>query len=814
MAMKWMHKWNTTSHGRMLLWMVLVGNLNGGMAVYGVGLLDSPANGMPSKDVGLHAVYGARIHVSPEEVLTNSWVLVRRDRIEKILKPDEKVPSGYRQWKLGEPDIYAGFIEPYLEIDVPASNTSNPGIHWNERVQPDRQVLSGGLPDEKMREELRKLGFGAAQLVPRNGLVRGFSSVISMAGLSEDRSLARPPILEALQRQVMAFEGGRNPNSLMGQMALMRQVFLDAEWNARQGEIMGPNALDHLHIERSHPRNSGIPATAFLFKVLDEVDHLRADKILKEFGIRNVVMVGTGSEFKRVRAISTDYPIIVPLKFPKAPSIASVGEQESVELRQLMEWEYAPSNAKILLDHGHRVALSTFGGVGEYAANLNKVMESGVSPEQGLSMVTTTPASLIGLESELGKIQAGFRANLVLSDKPLFVPGKVGEIQMSWVDGIPYRVAVDKPQDLKGTWLVQGDFGFDGPVELQITGSKGATLRINETQAEVSHFSMNAGALHFVSRHPAFGDEPLVIFSGSLLDPERGEASRMVGRTVHLDGSGIDWVADFQPKSSAIGKDESPGQEGIKASGLLQSWTGYWDGRVSESGRQKDISMTLYQRSDGQIYGHLEEDGKTVPMMAVTTSPQSLTAQFDPDRKYIKIYLRPGEQNSLSGWVTSGDSSAQWALKGSLLGRVGNPKPAARSPKLVGRWQLDVRLPDGGTAYPVIDLNYESGDWTGTLLMEGRPLEVIQIWSLGPSAADDDGIFILAEEANAQPHSDASPGRQTARLQLEVSDQGRVVQGSVTWADKSAHITLSKGLSAEAIESKKIDHFSGSSGTF
>jgi hypothetical protein len=77
-------------------------------------------------------------------------------------------------------------------------------------------------------------------------------------------------------------------------------------------------------------------------------------------------------------------------------------------------------------------------------ANLRRIIKAGLTEDQALAALTTSPASLLGLSDRLGSIDAGKVANLVISRKPYF--DEKSKIQYIFVDGVMYKIESPEPE--------------------------------------------------------------------------------------------------------------------------------------------------------------------------------------------------------------------------------------------------------------------------------------------------------------------------------------------------------------------------------
>jgi imidazolonepropionase-like amidohydrolase len=475
--------------------------------------LSPPANGPRRPAPGWHALVGATLHPRPGETVDRATVVIRDGLIAQVLAPADDgapapAPAGATAWDCSGLHVYAGLIDAFVEVDAPAPDAGAPGAHWNRRVTPQRSALDGPGLDSRTARSLREMGFTAAAISPRTGTFRGSGAVVSLAEVPDRASDGRPPVYKAPAFHAVSFDTARGgggsgrdptdrwdsyPDSQMGAIALIRQTLSDAGWLAaggtpsRSAPAAAPVA-DGVGAANCLVALNG--AAPLLFDVGDELEVLRAAKIAREFG-RPLIVVGGGTEFRRLEAIRADGPpLVVPLAFPEAPRVDSIGAAEEVGLRELMTWEQAPTNPRRLAAAGLTVALTTSkaapaagpgfagrrgtrppgtpveggmaaaAGAGESRAdagrsrfrdNLRKAIRHGLSEDDALAMLTTNPARILGVADVLGTIEPGKVANLVVADGPLFA--RATKVRDVWIDGQRHEVT-SRPSPFEGTWRV------------------------------------------------------------------------------------------------------------------------------------------------------------------------------------------------------------------------------------------------------------------------------------------------------------------------------------------------------------------------
>ncbi|MGQ0628923.1 MAG: amidohydrolase family protein, partial [Phycisphaerales bacterium] len=427
-----------------------------GLAAQPPGPLQPPPNSPRRADPTHHALVGATVHVSPTVTIQNATVVLRDGRIESVGGADVPPPAGARAWDSSGLHVYAGFIDPYVEVEALKPDLEAKGAHWNTRVTPQRDALDGKGLTEDAAKSLRSLGFVAAAISPRGGVFRGSSAVVSLARPDADISQTRPPVFAERVYQSVAFEtdGGEGgperwqgyPGSLMGAIALVRQTLIDADWEEARREGTGAeraagDATALAPLFRG-PKVDGRPGTGpmLLMNTDDELDVARVQAVAREFS-RPFMVLGSGNEYQRLgMVVEAGVPILLPVNFPRKPKVDTIGDAEGVSLRELMAFEQAPTNPRRLVAAGATVALTTakLRDKGQFRENVRQAIRHGLSEGDALAMLTTTPAQLLGMQSRFGTIESGKSAGLIVSDGPIFA--RKTKIRDIWVDGRRHEI--------------------------------------------------------------------------------------------------------------------------------------------------------------------------------------------------------------------------------------------------------------------------------------------------------------------------------------------------------------------------------------
>ncbi|MBL0095048.1 MAG: amidohydrolase family protein [Bacteroidetes bacterium] len=408
------------------------------------------------------AFRNATLIVDAKTVIKGATLLIRKDKIIAA-GTGVTIPADAVVYDLKDRYVYPSFIDPFTDYGQPESKpptranrrergaqveSATPGAyHWNQAIRSETEAYMYFTVDEKRAMELRKLGFGTALSLQKDGIARGTAALV-LLGEEEERAM----ILKDKVANALSFNKGSStqdyPSSLMGSIALLRQTYLDAQWYAQTTNREMDISL------AAWNANKGLPQ---IFEVGDYRSALRADRIAKEFGV-NYILKGGGDEYKRVEEIrKTGSSFIIPLNFPKAYDITNPFDALNVSLGEMRHWEMAPANAVMLHNAGVRFAFTTDGlkEKKEFSAALIKAIKCGLSKEAALSALTTVPASLLGCTDKLGALRSGMIANFFICTKDYFEKDNV--VLENWVAGKRYVIKTSDSIDIRGNYSLKLD---------------------------------------------------------------------------------------------------------------------------------------------------------------------------------------------------------------------------------------------------------------------------------------------------------------------------------------------------------------------
>jgi imidazolonepropionase-like amidohydrolase len=381
-------------------------------------------------------------------------VVVRGELIE-AMGGDVAIPADAELLEGDSLILYPGFVDGDGEADFefPEPEIDRRRVEiWNApRVlrgfTPSREVMAHLASDGEDVEDQRKAGIVAGAVHPDEGMMAGRGVLLLYRGGVEAPSAL---VIDPLLGPVFTFRGGQGvyPGTLFGVTASIRQAFEDARHralvaraHARNPQGMTAPAYDPDYAVLQEVLEADLPV---YFAADDAASILRVLGLADEYGFRPVIVGGeeawkVASELRR-----RDVPVLVSTDFTEPrqwdPDEEEAGELDAAAEREKAEYVDRWSNAGRLAEAGVTFAL-TSGGSGEILEGARKTVSYGLSEDDALAALTTTPANLFGVP-HIPRLDAGYPATFIVADGPVF--DEDSNLVYTFVEGFLERGRVER----------------------------------------------------------------------------------------------------------------------------------------------------------------------------------------------------------------------------------------------------------------------------------------------------------------------------------------------------------------------------------
>ena len=436
--------------------------------------------------IDTYAITNARIVTVSGPVIERGTVVIRNGLIAAVganvnAPPDARVINGTGL------TVYPGLIDSYTNLALPeASPSPSPGpgggggaaffalTSQRPAAGPNSTQPPGLQPEVRVEEVIRtggteieasrNIGITTALTSPRSGIWMGQSALINLAGETPQQMIVRSPVAMHVSFTPLR---GTYPGSLLGVFATLRQMMLDAQ-----------RYRDSLQIYERSPRGTRRPETdrslEALVPVIDgrmpvvmqansEREISRALDLAAEFKLRLIIAGGREADRLTERLVKQNVPVLLSLNLPRRTT-AAIPEADPEPLRVLRDRVEAQQTAGKLAKAGVRFAFQSgsLANISDLMVNAGRVIENGLTVNDALRAFTLSPAEILGVQNQLGSIEAGKIANLTVTRGDLF--DRNSRVAHVFIDGRPVDLrpaAGGGParSNLSGTWSVNVNLG-------------------------------------------------------------------------------------------------------------------------------------------------------------------------------------------------------------------------------------------------------------------------------------------------------------------------------------------------------------------
>ena len=507
--------------------------------------------------IDTYAITNARLITVSGPLIERGTVVIRNGLIAAAgadvhAPPDARVIDGTGL------SVYPGLIDSYTDLGLPEASPSPspatglaaflPAPGPSPRGGPN-STQPPGLQPEMMVEDVirtggteieswRSVGITTALATPRTGVWMGQSALINLSGETPQQMIVRSPVAMHVGFTPLR---GTYPGSLLGVFSTLRQMMLDAQ-----------RYRDSMAIYERNPRGTRRPDTdrslAALIPVVEgrmpvvmlvdtEREITRALDLASEFKLRLIIAGGREADRVAERLAKQNVPVLLSLNLPKRTTPA-MAEAEPEPMRVLRERVEAQQTAGKLAKAGVRFAFQSgsLTDIADLMANARRVIENGLQAADAARAFTIWPAQILGVESQLGSIEAGKIANLTVTRGDLFA--RDTRVVHVFIDGRPVDLRPpaggSSRNILSGTWTVNINLGqSDRSITLnlrqegdRLTGSISGPLGAGE----ISNASTtSAGEVRFTVPVNVEGQTSEATFAGTFANNEIRGSVTIVG---------------------------------------------------------------------------------------------------------------------------------------------------------------------------------------------------------------------------------------------------------------------------------------------
>lgn len=418
------------------------------------------------------AIRGAKVFPVSGPPIEGATVVVARGIITAIGKDAATPPEAWVIDGKGL-NVYPGLVDAFTDVGIPAAapvggEGGGPRRPQERANGPEDRPAStpwrsgadeANLSDKRI-ETWRNGGFTTVICAPKGGFFPGQAAVLNLAGERAGDLVVKTPVAIPLSFQTSGGFGGGFPDSLLGVLSYIHQVWLDTDWSMKAQTIYEKNPRGV-----ARPRYDRTEATLaealedhalVLVPANNRVQLRRALELMERWQVNGAIYGGQMGYEVAPEIAAKKLPVLVDLKWPEAEKDADPEAKPS--LRTLQFRDRAPSTPSAFAKAGVKFAFYS-GGISapkDILKAAKKSIDAGLAPDAALRAFTLSPAEIFGVGNRVGSIENGKIANLIVTDGDLF--DEKTKIKMVFVDGRRFEAhEPEKPKDppkgdITGKW--------------------------------------------------------------------------------------------------------------------------------------------------------------------------------------------------------------------------------------------------------------------------------------------------------------------------------------------------------------------------
>jgi hypothetical protein len=477
------------------------------------------------------AIRGARVVTVSGPVMEDGTVVVARGVILAVGGKEVPIPADALVIEGKGMTVYPGLIDALTDVGiaapapVPAEGGGPRGAGGGGGQPPARgpEDRPGATPwrsaadevslSDKRIETWRNAGFTTVVSAPKGGFFPGQAAVLDLAGERNGDLVVKAPVAISISLNPTGGFGSGFPDSKMGVLGYVHQVWLDVDWSTKAEAAYEKNPRGAARPRYDRVNSALADAledhAIVLMPANTSLELRRALVLVDRWKVTGAIVGGQMAYEVPDELAAKKLPVIVSLKWPEPEKDADPDDVPS--LRTLRFRDRAPSSPAALAKAGVKFAFTSDGmtAPAEMLKAVKKSLDAGLAPDAAIRALTISPAEIYGVADRTGSIEKGKIANLIVADGDLF--GEKTKIKMVFVDGKRFEIREpDRPKeapkgDMTGQWKLkyttpEGDeestldltMSADGTLSGTVTSSRGtASIITGYASADKFNFTIN-----------------------------------------------------------------------------------------------------------------------------------------------------------------------------------------------------------------------------------------------------------------------------------------------------------------------------------
>lgn len=380
------------------------------------------------------ALLNATTHVGNGKVIEGSLVVINKDRIETVAET-KGLKLDYRSFDtvidLSGKHIYPGLINTNNVLGLHDAEAVRATVDFYEvgNINPHVRALIAYNTDNLILPTIKTNGVLYTQVCPRGGLISGSSSIMALEGWNwEDAVLKADDGIHLnfprMMTQKWSEEEGLSKTAnkkYIEELNYLSKFFADAQAYCKTAIVSEKNL-------RFEAMRGVLNGSANLYVHSDKAkDILSAINFSQKFDIKRLVIVGGKESFKVTRELRKSK---IPVMLNRVNDLPDNVDDE-VDIMYSLPYLLQKDSVVFCLQlEGDMEAMHSR----NLPFNAGETVAYGLTKEQALASITYNAALILGLDKEIGTIEEGKLASLIISEGDV-LDMKTNNIILAYIAG-------------------------------------------------------------------------------------------------------------------------------------------------------------------------------------------------------------------------------------------------------------------------------------------------------------------------------------------------------------------------------------------
>jgi len=374
-------------------------------------------------------VAGGDLHTVTQGVLVNTDILLENGRISAIGKQLSPPPGAKIIDATGQ-QVYPGLIDPNSSLGLIEIEQARATNDMSERGQdnPDVQAHIAYNPDSEIIPTVRSNGIASALIVPSGSLLRGRSSLINLDGWTKE---------DAMEKENAALHLSWPRVSIITAWWLEQSAEdqkKENEANRKRLEEVFEQAKSYYIAKKADPNLPVDSRWEAMVEVFDKslpvfihCDDMRQIELAVDFAKKydlRIAIVGGAETYKAVKILKeNNIPVVLE-------------RTQQMPMRNDDPYDLAYTLPKMLSDAGIKYCLSQSASwaTRNLPFQAGQAAAFGLDKEAALRSITLSTAEILGVEKNLGSLEVGKKATIVVS-KGDILDQLTNQVTYMFIDG-------------------------------------------------------------------------------------------------------------------------------------------------------------------------------------------------------------------------------------------------------------------------------------------------------------------------------------------------------------------------------------------